>query len=178
MTEIEETTDQSKRNLLIKIVIGALILLIADQVTRELEINTLISRVESSEEIINTFKADLYQLEDDGSKAFAAKDSEASDLATSARAGLVKTDAEIESTFVLPWHSSINTAKSDYDLHSNAWLSSMAAISIVDDGVIRSEEDFARINKSWEQSLKTMSEAIQFFDLSNVSERLQALEDN
>jgi len=176
MTEMTAEQKQSRRNLYISLVSGLCLLFVVDQGMRDWELHTLVSHVESSESYINTFKADLYNVESDPNTSAMKKDFAAADLAGKSKGAVATAQTELESTFVLPWHSSIVVAKKSYLLHNKAWITSMEHIAITGDGAIQSDDDIAQINQTWTDSVTAIKSARPLLDVTNVTKRLAIIE--
>ena len=113
----------SKSNKAIKAV-GALLTLISlfaiDLGLRTYEASQLVSKIEASEKIMETYNADVKRI----SEADLARETKIRGLvaiADKSASEIYVSGVAVERMTVLPWHKKLKTARSDYMQHSNAW---------------------------------------------------------
>lgn len=149
-------------------------LFVADQLIRSWEMVQLVSGIETSEQIINTYKADIYSASSTGD--FSQADKAIATLSAAAKPELEKAQMQVKEVFTLPWHFGIQSARSEYVLHVDAWIKSMVTSAVEGDGVIQSPTDIDLINSSWDTFITAVRAAVPWIQLGDVVSRIDVVE--
>jgi hypothetical protein len=165
----------SKNRLWLKIGIAALILFLLDQGARNLELNSMVKKIQKSESQmvnVNEDTAYWYKLFNDKARGVYDTEVEVARIAQEAAPVISAYGAQIERIYVLPWHRAIIRAKHDYLNHNDAWVTSLSADTVIDEK-FGDERLSQEIRNTWEISKFSLPEAVPMLDLYSLQTKVE-----
>jgi hypothetical protein len=157
--------------------VALLALFLVDQSARNYELNSLLTQIQASEFQMKNLNKEVeywYNRYDEGSKSSESFYTTEQHIARIAREYAPRISAcgsEIETVYVLPWHSSIMRAKRDYLNHANAWVSSLNAQTVLDKKM-GDEQLSQQVNNTFEIVRVSLPKAVPIIDLMSLRERI------
>lgn len=109
--------------------------MLLDQGARNFELNKMVIQIQNSETQMLTFKEDAgvwYKRFADGDYEAGNSERAIAKLAGENAPFIAAYGAQVDSVYVLPWHTSIIRAKKDYLAHNDAWVSALNADTVID----------------------------------------------
>jgi hypothetical protein len=134
----------------------------------------MVTQIQKSESEMNNYNEDSaywYKLYADRKKGIYDTETEVARLARDAAPVISAHGAQIERTFIFPWHRSIIRAKQDYLNHNDAWVKSLSADTVIDEkfGDARLSQE---IRNTWEISKFSLPDAIPILDLYSLESKI------
>jgi hypothetical protein len=154
--------------------VALLALFLVDQGARNYELNSILTQIQKAEFQMESRNDDVefwYSRYDEGSESFYATEQSIARIAREYAPSISAHGSEIESVYVLPWHSSIIRAKKDYLNHNNAWVSSLNAQTIIDER-FQDEQLSQQINNTFEIVRVSLPKAVPMIDLMSLAEKI------
>jgi hypothetical protein len=165
----------SKNRLWLKIGIAAIILFLLDQGARNLELNSMVTKIQKSESQMENFKEDVgfwYERFVDGNSTANATEVNIARLAGDSAPFIAAYGAQVDSVFVLPWHASIIRAKKDYLAHNDAWVNSLNADTVIDEEFVDKQLS-QQISNTFEIVRFSLPEAVPTLDLYSLQIKVE-----
>jgi hypothetical protein len=165
----------SKNRLWLKIGIAAIILFLLDQGARNLELNSMVTKIQKSESQMINYNEDVaywYKLYSSEDKSFDSTERQIARLAGENAPLIAAFGAQVESVYVFPWHRAIIRAKQDYLKHNDAWVSSLNERTVIDEkfGDSRLSQE---IDNTFEISKFSLPEAVPMLDVFSLEVKIK-----
>jgi uncharacterized RDD family membrane protein YckC len=158
------------------LIIGAILisLLALDSGIKTWELSQLINKIESSEREMVGYGATL---DARGSQfwknsGFDLMETEIAKTAREYAPKVAATGAQVEHSFILPWHLKNLNTQSDYLKHSDAWVQSLNFESITGDKVLWSQELSQNITNTFTVFCATAPNAVPTIDFGGSAKRI------